>query len=315
MKIWGIVLSSFMIASCTESSLTEPFRVQSKDQGVIYVWDSRIESSQIRSVKYQKEKQSSLAMIYQRKLQKVTDETYLIRSYDLINQYNFCPDERYARQMSAAACSTTLVAEDLIMTAGHCFPSDLTCSDIAFVKGFVAQDDLAVENLFSSDQIYQCSQIEYLSFGDFESQLDVAFIRLDRKVKGVQPIDLNRSRDVVPGERLFSFSYPSGLPQKFLMGKVRSESSESPIFRAAIDAFHGSSGAMVYSQTDHAPLGIILGGEEDYVFDSKKLCFRPQICAKGECRGEKILKINSILKTLSQYGEMQLLLLDIKSKK
>lgn len=319
MKIWGLVLSILGLVSCSEKGLQAPFQTSQIDQGVIYVRDSRLESSEVKSKIYQEEKQASLAMIFQRKLHLVAEDTYQVRARTLVDQYNFCPDQKYADQKAAAACSSTLIAEDLVLTAGHCLPAEGTCSEMAFVVGYDETKARSGQQFLKVDQVYSCQKVEYLSIGDQIDQPDMAIVRLDRKVVGINPVDLSTSREVLPDEGLFSFSYPSGLPQKFLQGKVRTHAPENQIFRAAIDVFHGSSGALVYSQADHAPLGIVLGGEEDYSLDPKKLCYKPKICAKGGCAGEKILKTTAILKEIARIQEihqvsLDIVRLDVKSK-
>lgn len=258
-------------------------------------------------------------MIFQRKLHLVAEDTYQVRARTLVDQYNFCPDQKYAQQKAAAHCSATLIADDLILTAGHCLPAEGTCAEMAFVVGYDQTKARSGQQFLKVDQVYSCQKVEYLSIGDQIDQPDMAFVRLDRKVEGIKPIDLATSREVLPDEVLFSFSYPSGLPQKFMQGKVRTHAPEKQVFRAAIDVFHGSSGALVYSQADHAPLGIVLGGEEDYSLDPQKLCYKPKVCSKGGCAGEKILKTTAILKEIARIQDihqvsLDLINLDVKSK-
>src|SRR5262245_5518117 len=48
----------------------------------------------------------------------------------LSERLNVCPDERFATQPANADCSATLIAPDIMLTAGHCINS---CGDSRFV--------------------------------------------------------------------------------------------------------------------------------------------------------------------------------------
>ena len=105
------------------------------------------------------------------------------------------------------------------------------------------------------------------------------------------------------GEKLYLGGYPSGLPLKMAGGaRVRNNRGEN-YFLANLDSFEGNSGGPVFNSKGDFVEGILVGGEEDYVWSDRRECFKPKRCFNLGCNGEEVTRITSvdILKDLIDY--------------
>lgn len=178
----------------------------------------------------------------------------------LKEEYNLCQGTRFADQPVLASCSGALVADDLIMTAGHCYQERNDCKDFYWVFGYEMGKNGKLKE-FEAQNIYSCVKVErkvYNGYGDY------ALIRLDRPVRGRTPIKVAdsgyRSKN---GDEVFMIGYPSGLPMKTTeSGKVMGFEKNS--FLTNLDAFAANSGSPVFNAKTQEIVGILIAGDEDY---------------------------------------------------
>jgi len=159
-----------------------------------------------------------------------------------------CRDERFAREPTAAFCSATLIAEDLVLTAGHCVLDQTECAETTVVFGYEASTSGAMQPLEASD-IYGCSELLVMSSGS-GSLPDYAVLRLDRPASGRAPARVARDARSLPlGFPIAVAGHPSGLPLKLTGdGAVAPlpsdyDGQEPEYFGADIDTFPGNSGS------------------------------------------------------------------------
>lgn len=191
---------------------------------------------------------------------------------------NLCEDERFAEQPAVAFCSATLIAPDLVLTAGHCVESR-ACSHIKVVFGYLMDQTGTPKPLAPSD-VYSC-QSEVARRND--SGIDYAVLELDRPVSGRAPAALERSRGALHIDApLIYAGYPGGTPLKITdHGRVTDGRTEQrDYFVSDIDAFRGSSGAAVFSKTSERVIGVLSRSPEGtdpagYVNDNGG-CFRQE---------------------------------------
>ncbi|MDE2291248.1 MAG: trypsin-like serine protease, partial [Elusimicrobia bacterium] len=95
---------------------------------------------------------------------------------------DLCPEERFKGQAQGAFCSGSLVAPDLVMTAGHCVDSEDQCkAGIKFVFGFDVGAGGKAPSEVPADQVYGCAQVVARQL-DMNGP-DFTLVRLDRPVK------------------------------------------------------------------------------------------------------------------------------------
>lgn len=186
-----------------------------------------------------------------------------------------CDDQRFFDQIRGASCSGTLIDDDLVLTAGHCMPSQARCDDryVLFNYYMADEDNLAQR---TADDVYACERIVvYRDDGD----QDYTIFQLDRPVVGPRVPAAVRSGDraMEAGEKVTMMGFPNGLPLKIAAnGSVtRPRATTLDYFEATVDAFGGNSGSGVFGPEDEI-VGILVRGETDYT-------------TRGDCRVVNVL--------------------------
>ena len=70
--------------------------------------------------------------------------------------------------------------------------------------------------------------------------------------------------------------------------------SNENYFSANLDSFEGNSGGPVFNSNDHFVEGILVRGEDDYIWDDKRDCFKVKKCLDRSCSGEEVTRISAI---------------------
>lgn len=207
-----------------------------------------------------------------------------------------CSDERFASQPTASDCTGFLVAEDLLVTAGHCVmkarrtivnDTSNECSSTSWLFDYKADKEgsLKLEST-NSNNLYKCKKIVFATLGGAE---DYAIIQLDRKVVGRKPLKLRTSGKINVNQSLFVMGHPSGLPQKYADG-AKVFTHEGSYFSTNLDTFGGNSGSPVFNMETYEVEGILVRGATDYIIRSHngERCRRVNVCdpARENCLQE-----------------------------
>jgi uncharacterized protein (TIGR03382 family) len=176
-----------------------------------------------------------------------------------------CADQRFWSQPTAGMCSGTLIADDLLLTAGHCVPSLADCASSAWVFDYLYEADGQLAEL-GDDDVYGCVDVIVRPDVDVTGAIDLAIIQLDRPVTGRAPAAVATRGSVARGEPLIMAGFPSGIPLKVDQGAtvVAPRSQTADYFVASLDSFHGNSGSMVMN-AGHRIVGVLVNGADDYV--------------------------------------------------
>ena len=212
-----------------------------------------------------------------------TDPDHVSLPGPTLEELGICPDERFVNQLTAGFCSGTLIAPDLILTAGHCITAG-SCDEFGFVFDYSMAGPTTLQTI-TSDDVYACEEVLARRIDD----IDYAVVRLDREVVGRTPARVKRERVSVPVDRrLIVNGYPTGLPLKIDDGAhVRdARPDQLDYFVANLDTFGGSSGAGVFDRNERL-VGILVRGAPDYVDDPDAECLRANRCRDDGCAGEE----------------------------
>jgi V8-like Glu-specific endopeptidase len=178
-------------------------------------------------------------------------------------EFKLCERERFGKQPFGAYGSGFLVAPRIIATAGHCVDSG-NVTTTRFVFGFRMRDSTTAETRIANGEIY--SGVSLIGRSMPPAGADWALVKLDRDVTNHQILKIRRSGIINAEQKLHIIGHPSGLPAKFADGAVVRDNSQSKIFIANLDAYHGNSGSPVFNRCTHEVEGILIeGGRNDFI--------------------------------------------------
>ncbi|KFA88930.1 trypsin-like serine peptidase [Archangium violaceum] len=225
--------------------------------------------------------------------------------------YNLCSTERFRDDPTSAFCSGTLIADDLVLTAGHCVTSASACADTRLVFNYYRTAAGTLQTVTTAD-IYSCAAIVARQQGTVNGQnLDFAVLRLDRPATPrftPAPVRTGNTALTV-GQNVAVIGSGSGIPFKIDSGgSVRdTRSGTLDYFIASTDTFGGNSGSGVYETSTYTVAGILVRGETDYVTSGS--CRVVNVCSETGCRGEDITYVYPAIRaycTATNNGNTQL---------
>ncbi len=246
------------------------------------------------------------------------------------SDYRMCPEVKFAKQpANGVTCTGFLVADDLLMTAGHCMINTGSifngttpfCTDFLWVFDFQKPNNAAVNITdVSEDQIYRCSEVVYAGYDTKVDPVtqkyiyneDFALIRLDRKVSDHRPRLSLSPKPVAINAPLSALGYPTGLPLKYSSSGRVLDMPTPHYFRSNLDMLMGNSGSPIFD-TSNSVVGIeVRGYPEDLVWDKNRNCHILNHCSEDtktcliedtvEGHGEHHYPAINILRKLKKLG-------------
>lgn len=294
------VFTLLLSSGCGDSISQKGASQEASNPGrVVYGTDNRLNLSNAQNPVLKKVARSTAAMISETKLSSKNGQT-VIAARPLEMRERLCPGERFGTEPSVAACSGFLIADDLVVTAGHCIRAKRDCSAYKWVFDFnedsiTAADEASV----SSQNVYGCKKVveSFLSHSDSN---DYAVIQLDRKVKDRTPLDFRKTGKISDLTKIAVMGYPSGIPLKIADHAMIRENTNPVFFRASLDTFKGNSGSAVVDSQTGVVEGVLVRGEQDYQYDVNNKCYKTKVCAEDKCRSEDVTRITEVN---SLYGK------------
>jgi len=303
-QLWFLVTALALgacVTGCQEATAEDPLQVL--QQPAIYGFDDRTDLFEFPDPVWREvATRSVVALIPTSRMRVEPPNDVIVSSQTLGDSRNLCPNERFRNQPTAAACSATLIDDDLILTAGHCVTSPIECAEYFYVFGYAMEDAERLATIQHED-VFTCRQLITTNLGD---NTDWAIIQLDRPVSSRQrPAKIQREARPVPRDTpLTMMGFGSGLPNKIDRGGrvIDSRATTLDIFVATPDAFQGNSGSGIFTN-DQTLVGLLVSGAEDYITSPVGNC---QTVAtfdeSGVNAGEQIVYAHNPIRELCQLG-------------
>jgi V8-like Glu-specific endopeptidase len=270
-------------------TLSSPIFAGPNGLDVIYGEDDRVDVFESQNSTFVELSKSTAAMINSSNLVH-SDGEYTITGRTL-QERGVCASERFSNQISGANCSGFLIAENLLVTAGHCIRSQADCEAYKWVFDFKVEHSDQGNITVAESSVYSCKKIISRSL-DGRTMDDYALLELDRKTDRA-PLNFRRSGKVSVGAPLVVIGHPSGLPTKIANG-ANVRRTQGKFFIANLDTYGGNSGSAVFNVDTAEVEGILVRGETDYVRDPVEGCQVSKRCKDNECRGEDVTYISNI---------------------
>ncbi|MBK6579884.1 MAG: trypsin-like peptidase domain-containing protein [Sandaracinaceae bacterium] len=293
----GVLVSASLVASL--SGCADEGSVGARPEAVVYGEDDRTDvyahpSASLRSLATE----SIVALVPGSDLTDNGDGTWdLASAFTLEEAFDLCDDQRFLTQPTSAFCSGTLVAPDVIVTAGHCMESMADCLETSFVFDYLYTADGVLAEL-EDDDVYNCAEI----LAQENGVIDYAYLRLDRPVVGHTPATLSAGigdtcRNVEDGEAVTVLGFGSGLPLKIDDGgNVTDPSTQGRLLRDL--ARHLRRQQRLGRFNDAGELvGVLSAGAADYVTRDAEGC--DVVNVLPESAGGEV--IGHVLPTLADY--------------
>ena len=263
------------------------------EEKAVYGLDNRRDLYQITNPQWLNNARAIAALIPKRKLKKVPGRPDLYKLKTKRVDDN-CKFQKYNDQRQAAKCSGFLVGKNLLVTAAHCIRTRLGCLTNRWVFGYdLSEKDKNYTRVKKKD-VYRCVEVIESALKRRPSSLDYALLRLDRDVEDREPLKIRRKGKIRLGERVYLGGYPSGFPLKMAGGAIVRNNRDDFHFLANLDSFEGNSGGPVFNSKGNFVEGILVGGEEDYVWSDRRECFKVKRCFNLGCDGEEVTRITEI---------------------
>lgn len=212
---------------------------------------------------------------------------------------NVCIDEKFAKHHSVNSCTGFLIGPDLVASAGHCFMSAEDCANKKIIFNVRSINEVDKGYNVFNNSIYECSEIVKNAFNPDES-LDFSVIRLKKKVFGRKPLVMRTKGMISSSDQVFMIGHPLGLPLVSTSNALVNDTANPHFFKATLDSFQGNSGSPVFNSKTFEVEGILVNGQDDFLEDSSKGCYRNQVYDQGTVEapsilGESVSRISEIL--------------------
>lgn len=270
-----------ILASCSAPEPPQnPQETTTLQRDVVYGEDDRSEFHESEDPRWRGlVERSVVALIRSERINEEDPNNIQVTGAVLGESLGLCEGTRFWEQQRVASCSGTLIAEDLVLTAGHCVESNSVCADRRFVFGYYETAPGELGNI-TADDVYRCSE---LITSVNRNSLDYAVLRLDRPVtEDKVPVHVKRRDEAMElGTEVAVLGFPNGLPAKITPGGAVIVTREESLdfFEATADTFGGNSGSGVFDENG-VQVGILVRGEQDYA-ETSQGCSIPNVLSSN----------------------------------
>lgn len=261
---------------------------------VIYGKDNRKDLYEITNPMYLKLADSTVVLVKKSDITQNSSGMMKINAQSFEDTMNVCKKERFSDQPSGGFCSGSLIGKNLMLTAGHCISSMSDCQSTRFVFGYNVSQKGKYPSEVPSADVVGCKNVIHTEQAG--NGADFAIVELDRAITNHEPLKLaqrTRNNELKSGDKLLMIGHPAGIPTKIDDGAKVRDASPNGYLIANTDSYGGNSGSAVFNLTTGEIEGVLVRGEQDYVYQNG--CYVSNVCSEDGCRGEDITKVSSVL--------------------
>jgi len=311
--VLGILFCTLAAAGCgspTEGgAVPDPGSLSESQAPVVYGTDNRTDvyahgNATLRA----RAQQSTVALMQPAWLNTTNPNNVTFYRPTLGAAKNLCSTERFRDDPAAAYCSGTLIDDDLVLTAGHCFDEskNLTCANTRFVFNFYRTSATTLQTVTTQD-IFSCQSV-VASFDSGKQGLvngkyqDYAIVRLDRAATPrFTPAPIRPWSSALQNRPVAVIGSGSGIPFKIDSGGavMYGQPSYLDVFYANTDTFGGNSGSAVYENTGYTVAGLLSAGAPDYVLNGS--CYVVNVCPETGCASANPEMFTYVRPAISAY--------------
>jgi hypothetical protein len=215
-----------------------------------------------------------------------------------------CAEDRFSAEASASRCSGTLIGEDLVLVAGHCFTAEVPCQDTQFVFGFYRDSPSALHTITSQD-VYDCKE-EVVRLFASPAGLDYSIVRLTRNAGeryATPPVQTQNER-ISPTAGVATVGTPEGIALKIADAARVTDprSTDVGYWTSTLDTSSGNSGGGVYDTSNYTLKGIHSRSTgQTFRKDPQRACLHWNTCSESNlwlCGGSSEVYVSRAIQAL-----------------
>lgn len=304
-----VALTTLGLGGCSDPSPAGP--VAQTVQPVVYGTDDRQDvyahpDMNLRTLA----QQSIVALMRDTKVNVTNPANVTFNSTDtLASTQDLCPGQRFETDPAYSDCSGTLIDNDIVLTAGHCFTAPgadagmngpSTCQNTRFVFKYYHEAAGRLATITAED-VFSCAEIitSVDRMNPDGTRQDYAFVRLNRSAAPrFTPASVARTNGpTTMGQSITVIGFGSGIPAKIDSGGTVTSlrAMDGDYFETNLDTFSGNSGSGVFDTATRSMVGILVRGATDYVPADGGACQVVNVCASTPsgtaCAGESVNRL------------------------
>ncbi len=291
-------ISIMLFISCNQQELSSDLSNDCNNNPIsvlgktVYGNDDTTKLSQIQSIHF-----PVFGLITKTDTTSMSNDSIIIKSKTIKDRYHMCGDDSVETMPSLFSCSGFLIADNLLVTASHCVTGmNMQCKDLFWYNYFYDQTLTTIKKT----ELIRCQKILY---SDPENDLVIMKVQ-NNNHQNVVEIGQCAIEQYNVKTKIHAIGYPAGGPATKSNGSII-EVTDQPInfFRTDIDSFTGNSGSPVFDSETGRLVGMLVGGESDLIYDTKRGCYVQKKCIDvNSCSGELVLKQTYIFAALNELG-------------
>lgn len=227
-----------------------------------------------------------LAQVSKTKIQHTFEHEVLFNAPEISEALNLCPESRFKNERTLSSCTSFLIKDDVLLTAGHSVEDITDCQNNIWILDYNESGNMNSSITIPQKNIFKCERIIKKN-----AELDFVIIKLDRSTRR-EPLKLRTYGTIKNNDELFMIGHPMGLPQILVQSITPNVKTDSKVFTVDADAFSGNSGSpLINAKTNHVE-GILIKGALDFERNLDTGCLSEKVYeTEGQ---EKALKISEI---------------------